>query len=472
MSQNGTMAAFTWPNAAHGTTSSDTTTSHSSHLPLPSAFTPTAKIVNVPYIAKPPTGKSTGVSYKAKPPTPTFTASKGDRLLAWDASTVASTAVDSVVFYLSDVAELTSTASDGGAFFSSSVSTTAIASATITSTAVDSGIFYSLEIPTFTSTVPDGATFFSSDVPVSSIGCHQCTACTQTTSNASAYTNASPFPKAVSNNPWNPYIAPPIDVSPSYVDYGTVSTLMPKATGVAFDRGTPFEMTDPTMPIANASSDLHSAFTKQDGPRFAKDPGHIIGVVILALGIVLVCFLAIKYFKSLIPTTHDLEKGNSRRRYPYYEEVVRGRRRYRDGSPQSTRHADIPISEGYGMDPVDLARAQNWQDGFDEKGAYATRDGVDRGTATDNFQSVATHGTGDNTGYQLQLPSFIPTRSSNPKSRPVTELPALARNPEYTAGQPVSPLGANGPPHDYNRTRDYSDVSPLHSPTMHRQNLR
>jgi len=416
MSQNNTMAAFTWPNAAQGTSSSGTMTS---------------------------------------------------------SSVTASTAVDPGVFYSSDVAATTSTASDGGAFFSSDVSTTAVASATSTSTAVDPGTFYSSAVPTSTSTASDGGTFFSSDVPVSSIGCHHCTACTKTTSIAGAHASASSFLKAVSNNPWNPNVAPPIDALPSYVDYGTVSTLVPQATGVAFDRGTPFEMTDPTMPIADASSDLHSAFAKRDGPRFAKNPGHIIGVIILILGVVLVGFLAIKYCRGLIPTTHDPEQGDSRRRYPHYEkEVVRERRRRRDGSPSTTHFADIPISEGYGMDPVDLARAQNWQDGFDEKGVYTTRDHVDRRTSADNFQSVATHGTGDNAEYRLQLPSFIPTRRSDPKSRPVTDLPTLARNPEYPAGQPVSPLSANGPPHDYNRTRDYSDVSPLHSPTMHRPNLR
>jgi hypothetical protein len=430
MSQSGGMAAFAWPNAAQGIASSGITTS-------PSAATPTAK--------------STDVSNPAKHPEPTSTASDRGAFFSSDASTITSTAVDSGVFYSSDVAASTSTA-------------------------LDSGMFYSSDVPASTSTASDGGALFSLDVPTTKTGCHHCTACTQTISITGDSSRVSHIPTAASENPWNPYVIQPMDASPSYVDYGTLSTPRPKATGVPFDRGTPFEMSDPIIPVVNPSQDIHFIFTKRENARFGRNPGPVIGGVLTFFTVVLVIFLSIKYCarscsRSKKKTT-DLEKGNSSRRYSYYEESVRGRKRRRDGSPPVTRPDDIPISESYGMDPVELARSQNWQEGFDERGVYSTRDCVNRYTGTDNFQSTATYGNGDAGEYGVQLPSFIPTHRVNPKSVPVTKLPGLARNPEYTAGQPVSPLDTADEQHDYDRMRDYSDVSPLHSPAMHHEGCK
>jgi hypothetical protein len=242
---------------------------------------------------------------------------------------------------------------------------------------------------------------------------------------------------------------------------------VPKATGVAFDRGTPFEMSDPlNSSAADTSAGHHSAFIKRDNPRFPKNPGPIVGAIITALCVFLVLFLSMKYCIRLSYKSTDLEKGKrSCRRYPYSEDVVRGRKRYRNGSPPVTRPDDIPISEGYGMDPVDLARAQNWQEGFDEKGVYVTRS---RATGADSFQSSCTHENDKASEYAPQLPSFLPTRNLVPKPRPITQLPLLY-DAQYTDGRPVSPASANNSLPDNNRTRDYSNVSPSHPPTMHRE---
>jgi hypothetical protein len=368
MPQSVEMVAFAWPNAAQGTASSGIMAS-------PSTAAPTAT--------------TTGT---ANPPEPTSTASDGGAFFSSDASTITSTAVDSGVFYSSDVAASTSTSSYGGAFYSSAISTSA--ATTATSTALYSGIFY-----------------------------------------------------------------PP-----------------PKATGVAFDRGTPFEMSDPIISVVDPSQHIHVTFARRENARFGRDQGPIIGGVLTFFTVVLVFFLSIKYCarscsRSKKKTT-DLERGDSARCYPYYEESVRGRKRRRDGSPPVTRPDDITISESYGMDPVDLARSQTWQEGFDERGVYSTQDRVNRDTSTDNFQSTATYGNGDGGEYSVQLPSFIPTRRVNTKPVPVTKLPGLARNPEYTAGQPVSPLDTADEQHDSARMREYSDVSPLHSPAMHHEGCK
>jgi hypothetical protein len=324
--------------------------------------------------------------------------------------------------------EPTSTASDGDAFFSSDIST-------VTSTAVDSGVFYSSDVPASNSTASDRGVFFSSAVST-----------------------------------------PAATTATSTALYSGIFYPPPKATGVAFDRGTPFEMSDPIISVVDPSQHIHVTFARRKNARFGRDQGPVIGGVLTFFTVVLLFFLSIKYCarscsRSKKKTT-DLEKGNSSRRYSYYEESVRGRKRRRDGSPPVTRPDDIPISESYGMDPVDLARSQNWQEGFDERGVYSTRDCVNRYTGTDNFQSTATYGNGDAGEYGVQLPSFIPTHRVNPKSVPVTKLPGLARNPEYTAGQPVSPLDTADEQHDYDRMRDYSDVSPLHSPAMHHEGCK
>jgi hypothetical protein len=163
-----------------------------------------------------------------------------------------------------------------------------------------------------------------------------------------------------------------------------------------------------------------------------------------------------------------MEKG----KYPYYEEVARGRRRHCDGSPPVTRPDDVPISEGYGMDPIDFARAQSWQQGLTEKGVYVTRDGMNQAVGTDNSQSIPTSGSVNGITYTSpQLPSFMPTRKVVPKPRPIIRLPQLAHDAQCTNGRPVSPvspLSADNVQDNHNRTRDYRDVSPLRSPTMPR----
>jgi hypothetical protein len=206
----------------------------------------------------------------------------------------------------------------------------------VTSTAPDSGIFYSSDVFTLTSTASDGGAFFSSDTPTSTVDSHPSNHC---------------LPTAHLDNPLNPNVAPPIDAVPSFVDYSTPPIALPEVAGLAFDRGTPFEMPNLTSVGKDMPMGLSSVLTKRAVPRIASNPGPILGAVVIVLGIVLALFLSVKYCLRRSSGPHDLEKGN----YPY----TRGRRRYRDGSPSVTRPDDIPISEGYGMDPVDLARAQN-----------------------------------------------------------------------------------------------------------------
>jgi hypothetical protein len=117
------------------------------------------------------------------------------------------------------------------------------------------------------------------------------------------------------------------------------------------------------------------------------------------------------------------------------------------------------------MDPLDLARAQNWQEGFDEKGVYITRS---RATGAESFQSSGTHENDKGSEYAQPLPSFLPTRKLVPKPRPITQLPLLY-DAQCTQGRPVSPLSGYNSLSDNNRTRDYSNVSSLHSPIMHRE---
>jgi hypothetical protein len=364
-------------------------------------------------------------------------------------STALMASASSVVNSSSAATTATSTATDGGAFFSSDVLTTATDPAVITSTALDPGVFYSSDV----ATASDGGAFFSSVVSTSTIGLHTSTHC---------------FPTTVHDNPLNPNVAPPIDAVPSCVDYGILPTTVPKAAGLAFDRGTPVEMSDLTALPANMPTGLSSTFTKRDIPRISINPGPIIGTVVTALGIILLLYLSIKYCVCTSSGTRDLERGND----PYYKEVARGRRRYRDGSPAATRPEDIPISEGYGMDPINLARAQNWQEGISEKGVFITRDRVDRAVGADNFQSIPTSGGGNGRAYTSpQFPNSILTRKLVPRPRPVTQLPLLAYNAQCTDGRqvsPVSPLNVNDVQNNHNRTRDYSNFSPLNSPTMHR----
>ncbi|KAG9195206.1 hypothetical protein G6011_00326 [Alternaria panax] len=240
---------------------------------------------------------------------------------------------------------VTSPASDGGAFFSSEVSTSATGFVVVTSTAPDPDVFFSSDVPTSTSTASDGGAFFSSDIPISTVGSH---------------TSAHCLPTAHLDNPLNPNVAPPIDAVPSSVDYGTLPTALPEAVGLSFDHGTPFEMPDLTAPATKMPTGLSSDFTKRDVPRIAANPDPILGVVIVILGIVLALFLLVKYCIRRSSESQDLERGD----YPH----TRGRHRHRDGSPPATRPDDIPVSEGYGMDPVDLGRAQSWQEGLSEKG--------------------------------------------------------------------------------------------------------
>jgi hypothetical protein len=318
----------------------------------------------------------------------------------------------------------------------------------VTSTAPDSGIFYSSDVFTLTSTASDGGAFFSSDTPTSTVDSHPSNHC---------------LPTAHLDNPLNPNVAPPIDAVPSFVDYSTPPIALPEVAGLAFDRGTPFEMPHLTSVGKDMPTALSSVLTKRAVPRIASNPGPILGAVVIVLGIVLALFLSVKYCLRRNSGPHDLEKGD----YPY----TRGRRRYRDGSPSVTRPDDIPISEGYGMDPVDLARAQNWQDGFSEKGVHVTRDCVDRASSADNFQSISISGGGNGGAYvSPQLPSSIPTRKLVPKPRPVTQLPVPSSDlrPLDIIDQPVSPLSSDDGQIDHNRTRDYNNVSPLNSPTMRR----
>lgn len=333
-------------------------------------------------------------------------------------------------------------------FFSTDILASATGPMVVTSTAPDSGIFYSSDVFTLTSTASDGGAFFSSDTPTSTVDSHPSNHC---------------LPTAHLDNPLNPNVAPPIDAVPSFVDYSTPPIALPEVAGLAFDRGTPFEMPNLTSVGKDMPMGLSSVLTKRTVPRIASNPGPILGAVVIVLGIVLALFLSVKYCLRRSSGPHDLEKGN----YPY----TRGRRRYRDGSPSVTRPDDIPISEGYGMDPVDLARAQNWQDGFSEKGVHVTRDCVDRASSADNFQSISISGGGNGGAYvSPQLPSSIPTRKLVPKPRPVTQLPVPSSDlrPLDIIDQPVSPLSSDDGQIDHNRTRDYNNVSPLNSPTMRR----
>ncbi|RYO69452.1 hypothetical protein AA0113_g3978 [Alternaria arborescens] len=359
-----------------------------------------------------------------------------------------STALDSGTFYSSSISVSTSTASDGGTFFSSHILASATSPTVVTSTALDSGISYSSDVSTFTSTASDGGTLFSSNTPTSTVDSH---------------TSAHCLPTAHLDNPLNPNVAPPIDAVPSFVDYSTPPIALPEVAGRAFDRGIPFEMPNLTSLGKDMPTGLSSVLTKRAVPRIASNPGPILGAVVIVLGIVLALFLSVKYCLRRSSGPHDLEKGN----YPY----TRGRRRYRDGSPSVTRPDDIPISEGYGMDPVDLARAQNWQDGFSEKGVHVTRDCVYRAISADNFQLIPISGGGDGGAYiSPQLPGSFPTRKLVPKPRPVTQLPVPSSDlrPLDIIDQPVCPLSSDDGQIDHNRTRDYNNVSPLDSPTMRR----
>ncbi|CAN9393298.1 unnamed protein product [Alternaria alternata] len=383
--------------------------------------------------------------------TTTSTASDGGAFFSSDVPAPAaptSTALDSGTFYSSSISVLTSTASDGGTFFSSDILASATGPMVVTSTAPDPGIFYSSDVFTLTSTASDGGVFFSSDTPTSTVDSHPSTHC---------------LPTAHLDNPLNPNVAPPIDAVPSFVDYSTPPITLSEVAQLAFDRRTPFEMPNLMSLGKDMPTGLSSVLTKRAVPRIASNPGPILGVVVIVLGIVLALFLSVKYCLRRSSGPHDLEKGN----YPY----TRGRRRYRDGSPPVTRPDDIPISEGYGMDPVDLARAQNWQDGFSEKGVHVTRDCVDRAISADNFQSIPISGGGNGGAYvSPQLPSSIPTRKLVPKPRPVTQLPVPSSDlrPLDIIDQPVSPLSSDDGQIDHNRTRDYNNVSPLNSPTMRR----
>ncbi|RYN87194.1 hypothetical protein AA0119_g12605 [Alternaria tenuissima] len=309
------MAGFIWPGASPSTSP---TASASSALGSPST-TSTATS----------TASDGGAFFSSDVPAPTA---------------LTSTALDYGTFYSSSISLSTSTASDGSMFFSTDILASATGPTVVTSTALDSGIFYSSDVFTLTSTASDGGTFFSSNTPTSTVDSH---------------TSAHCLPTAHLDNPLNPNVAPPIDAVPSFVDYSTPPIALAEVAGRAFDRGTPFEMPNLTSLGKDMPTGLSSVLTKRAVPRIASNPGPILGAVVIVLGIVLALFLSVKYCLRRNSGPHDLEKGD----YPY----TRGRRRYRDGSPSVTRPDDIPISEGYGMDPVDLARAQNWQDGFSEK---------------------------------------------------------------------------------------------------------
>ncbi|CAN9346417.1 unnamed protein product [Alternaria alternata] len=413
------MADFTWPGASPSTAPTASASSALGSPPTTSTATSTASDGGTFF--------SPGVSGPAAP---------------------TSTALDSSTFYSSSVSVSTSTASDGGTFFSTDILASATGPMVVTSTAPDSGIFYSSDVFTLTSTASDGGAFFFSDIPTSTVDSHPSTHC---------------LPTAHLDNPLNPNVAPPIDAVPSFVDYSTPPIALPEVAGLAFDRGTPFEMPHLTSVGKDMPTASSSVLTKRAVPRIASNPGPILGAVVIVLGIVLALFLSVKYCLRRSSGPHDLEKGN----YPY----TRGRRRYRDGSPSVTRPDDIPISEGYGMDPVDLARAQNWQDGFSEKGVHVTRDCVDRAISADNFQWIPISGGGNGGAYvSPQLPSSIPTRKLVPKPRPVTQLPVPSSDlrPIDIIDQPVSPLSSDDGQIDHNRTRDYNNVSPLNSPTMRR----
>jgi hypothetical protein len=318
-------------------------------------------------------------------------------------------------------------------FFSTDILVSATGPTVVTSTALDSGIFYSSDVFTLTSTASDGGTFFSSNTPTSTVDSH---------------TSAHCLPTAHLDNPLNPNVAPPIDAVPSFVDYSTPPIALPEVAGRAFDRGTPFEMPNLTSLGKEMPTGLSSVLTKRAVPRIASNPGPILGAVVIVLGIVLALFLSVKYCLRRSSGPHDL-----------------------DGSPSVTRPDDIPISEGYGMDPVDLARAQNWQDGFSEKGVDVTRDCVDRAISADNFQWIPISGGGNGGAYvSPQLPSSIPTRKLVPKPRPVTQLPVPSSDlrPLDIIDQPVSALSSDDGQIDHNRTRDYNNGSPLNSPTMRR----
>jgi hypothetical protein len=423
MLQDG-MAGFVWPGADLGT------------APMASA--------------------SSVLKLSAAAPTATSTVSDGGVFFSSDVSasvTLTSTALDPGAFYSSHIPVSTSTATDEGAFFSSDVLTSATDPAVITSTALDPRVFYSSDVATSITTASDGGAFFSSVVSTSAIGSHTSTHC---------------LPTAVHDNPLNPNVAPPIDAVPSCVDYGTLPTTVPNAAGLAVDRGPPFEISDLTALATNMPTGLSSTFTKRDIPRISTNPGPIVGAVVTALGVILLLYLSIKYCVRTSSGTKDLERGN----YPYHKEVTRGRRCYRDGSPAATRPEDIPVSEGYGIDPIDLARVQNWQEGVSGKGVFVTRDRVDRAVGADDLQSILTSGGGNGRTYTSpHYPDPILTRKLVPRPRPVTQLPLLAYSAQCTDGgqvSPVSPLNVNDVQNDHNRTRDYSNVSPLNSLTMHR----
>ena len=134
----------------------------------------------------------------------------------------------------------------------------------VTSTAPDSGIFYSSDVFTWTSTASDGGAFFSSDTPTSTVDSHPSNHC---------------LPTAHLDNPLNPNVAPPIDAVPSFVDYSTPPIALPEVAGLAFDRGTPFEMPNLTSVGKDMPMGLSSVLTKRAVPRIASNPGPILGAV-------------------------------------------------------------------------------------------------------------------------------------------------------------------------------------------------
>ncbi|KAI2481621.1 hypothetical protein Ptr902_07416 [Pyrenophora tritici-repentis] len=241
------------------------------------------------------------------------------------------------------------------------------------------------------------------------------------------------------------------------------------ASTTEYERGTSFSMSQPlaTTAITDNFPLSTTAPNQEDTASGSSNLGPMIGGTVAVVGGIMLIFLLYKYCKRSKAKSSDVELG----------QLPSTRSRERQGVSRS-----VPMSHNYGVNPIAVANAMNWQDskGVQHEardtargaGKASTLDirqsdlaqaqGWDRPFDADGFQVSRTYG-GSSTGpsSRVRLPKHVPPRKPVPAAHPVGK-----QRHDTQHISPVSPLTEEEARH--RGPTDYSKVSPLNSPTGRR----
>ncbi|KAA8611788.1 Hamartin domain-containing protein [Pyrenophora tritici-repentis] len=199
------------------------------------------------------------------------------------------------------------------------------------------------------------------------------------------------------------------------------------ASTTEYERGTSFSMSQPlaTTAITDNFPLSTTAPNQEDTASGSSNLGPMIGGTVAVVGGIMLIFLLYKYCKRSKAKSSDVELG----------QLPSTRSRERQGVSRS-----VPMSHNYGVNPIAVANAMNWQDskGVQHEardtargaGKASTLDirqsdlaqaqGWDRPFDADGFQVSRTYG-GSSTGpsSRVRLPKHVPPRKPVPAAHPV-----------------------------------------------------